>query len=127
MPVNFFQRRKILKSVNYLELTPYKKYNDEADDNGLITILVPKFTNPIAKRLLEPTLKSKYIKIKLDELGSEAWRNTDGKRKVYQIANLLIKKFGDRIQPVEQRLTKFYTGLYLQNIVSFIEIKKKGE
>lgn len=127
MPVNFFQRRKILKNINYLELTPYKLHSDEQDEKGIITILVPKFSNPIAKRLLEPSLKSKYIKIKLDELGSEAWKQTDGKNKVYQIANNLTRRFGDKIQPIDERLTKFFTGLYLQNIISFIEIKKKGE
>lgn len=127
MPVNFFRRRKILKNINYLELTPYRLHSEEKDENGLITILVPKFTNNFAKRLLEPTLKSKYMKIKLDELGSEAWKNTDGKKKVYQIANILTAKFGQRIQPVEERLTKFFTGLYLQNIISFNELKKQGE
>jgi len=127
MPLNFFQRRKILKNINYLELTPYKLYSDETDENGLITILVPKFTNPIAKRLLEPTLSSKFFRIKLDELGSEAWKNTDGKKRVFEIANILSRKFGAKIQPIDQRLTKFFTGLYLQNIISFNEIKKKGE
>lgn len=127
MPVNFLQRRKILKNINYLELTPYRLYSDEIDEKGIVTILVPKFTNPIAKRLLESTLKSKFIKIKLDELGSEAWKNTDGKKKVYEIANILGKAFGEKVKPVDERLTKFYTGLYLQNIISFNEIKKQGE
>lgn len=127
MPVNFFQRRKILKGANYLDLTPCRVHESETDENGLVTVLIRKFTNPIAQKLLEPTMKSKYIKIKLDEIGSAAWTETDGKSNVRSIAARLVEKFGDRIAPVEERLTKFYTGLYIQNMISFNEIKKEGE
>jgi hypothetical protein len=37
------EQKKILKSINALDLTPIKNYSDEKDESGFITILIPKF------------------------------------------------------------------------------------
>ena len=69
----------------------------------------------------------KYVsqaKLKLDEIGTETWLLIDSKKNVVTIAGELEKKFGDRIEPVNQRLTTFLTQLYRQKFISFIEIKE---
>jgi hypothetical protein len=121
--MNFFQRRAKLKNVNYLEVTPVRVLNEEVDENNLVTILIPKVTNRFAKKYFEPMLKSPLIKLKLDEIGSASWLAIDGKKKVSEIAEELVQKFGDKIDPVEERLTKFLTTLYEQRFITFQEIK----
>lgn len=121
--MNFFQRRAKLKNANYLEVTPVRVLNEEVDENNFVTILIPKVTNRFAKKYFEPMLKSPVIKLKLDEIGSASWLAIDGKKNVAEIASELVQKFGDKINPVEERLTKYFTTLYEQRFITFQEIK----
>ena len=127
MPLSFYERRKILKNVNYLDVTPFRVHKEEIDENGLVTIIVPKFKRQFAKNYLNRIGKPQEIKIKLDEFGSGAWLLLNGKQNVAVICKKLTDKFGEKIQPVEERLTRFLTNLYLQGFISFNEIKAKGE
>lgn len=122
--MNFFQRRAKLKNANYLEVTPLRILKEEVDQNNIVTILIPKVTNRFAKKYFEPMLKTPVIKLKLDEIGSASWLAIDGKKKVADIAAELVQKFGDKIDPVEERLTKFLTTLYEQRFITFQEINK---
>lgn len=105
-------------------MTPFRIYEHQVEENGLVTVLLPKFENKVLKTLFLSKNKSPFIHIKLDEFGSETWLNLDGKNSVEKVATILIDKFGDRIQPVHERLTKFITQLYLQKFITFNEIKK---
>jgi len=122
--MNFFQRRAILKKANLLELTPLCNHKEEISDDGMVTILIPKFSNKFALKYIAPKLKSDVIKIKLDEFGSETWKAIDGKRNVYKIGEHLTNKFGEKIQPVYERLAKFFLMLYEQKIITYQEINK---
>ncbi|MDP4174305.1 MAG: PqqD family protein [Bacteroidota bacterium] len=127
MPLSFRERRKILKDANYLDLTPYHIFKSETDDKGLVTVLVPKFRNKLLAKLILPRLKSSHFKIKLDEIGSLAWQHIDGSKNVAMLSSELVDILGDKIQPVNERLPKFLTSLYLEGYISFNEIKKEGE
>jgi hypothetical protein len=126
MALSFFERRKILKNINYLDITPYRKHKEEIDENGLVTVLIPKFKRTFANDILSRIGKPHHVRIKLDEFGSEAWLQLNGRQNVSAISKKLVLKFGEKIQPVEERLTKFLTNLYLQGFISFNEIKAKG-
>lgn len=117
---NFWQRRAILKKTNYLDLTPIRLVTEEIDANHIVTILIPKFTSRFAKNHVVPKLKSPHIRLKLDVLGSASWSAIDGKKKVYDIADELMQKFGE-IEATE-RLTKFLTVLYGQKLITFVEV-----
>ncbi|MGK9477141.1 PqqD family protein [Melioribacter sp. OK-6-Me] len=118
--MNFFGRQKIDK--NYLDLIPVRKVEYEKDGN-LVTLLIPKFTSNFATKFIMPRLKSKYIRLRLDELGSASWLEIDDNSKVAEICNRLRNKFGNKIEPVEERLTRFLTRLYVEKIISFKEIE----
>ena len=124
--MNFFQRRAVLKDLNYLEVRPIRSYNETVDENNLVTVLIPKFKNRFAVKFVLPYMQYKFFKIKLDEFGSAAWLLIDKKRSVGEIATELVKQFGEKIQPVEERLTRFFTGIYEQRLITFLEIQEKG-
>jgi hypothetical protein len=124
MPLGFSARRRIFKGANYLDLTPLRLHKEEVSEENLVTVLIPKFQNRFALRFIVPKLKSDVFKLKLDELGSAVWLSIDGRNTVDQIAKQLLKKFGDKIEPVNERLTKFLTGLYEQRLITFQEINK---
>jgi hypothetical protein len=120
--MNFFQRRKILKKTNFLDLTPVRMHTHALSEEGLVILLVPKFKNPKVAKFMIPPRRSDHFKIKLDELGSATWLEIDGERKIGEIADILTLKFGDKIQPVNERLSKFCTSLYDNRYIHFKEL-----
>jgi hypothetical protein len=123
MAVTFNERKKILKSANTLDLTPFKIYSDEKNGDELVTVIIPKFKNKIAVKLISPRLKSDHFKIKLDKFGSAVWEKINGKLKVDHIIKDVKKNFGDELQQEEERITKFIFQLYTQGFISFKELK----
>lgn len=122
MSLSFKERKKILKSVNTLDLTPIKLYSEEVDKDELATVIVPKFKNKIVVKLISPKLKSDHFKVKLDKFGTAVWLKINGKTKVDHIIKDLKKKFGDDIKEEHERTTKFIFQLYEQGFISFKEL-----
>jgi hypothetical protein len=69
-------------------------------------------------------MKSPYIKANLDELGSAVWGKIDGNNKVKDIANSLKHIYGDDVEQIQDRLTRYLTQLYNAGFISFKELKK---
>ena len=127
--MNFFQRRKILKNVNYLDLTPVRLMEDCLTDNGRIDILLPRFKRKIWREVSRNSKKGEYIRIHLDELGSAIWLLIDGQKKVMTICNELNKIKAEKLQPFEEtekRVTQFLSMLYQERYISFREILPKS-
>jgi hypothetical protein len=123
--VGYFKRRKILKNANFLTLTPIRRFDHKTNDQGIVTVLVPRFKDYLGKRLLQPRLKYPYITLELDELGSDTWLLSDGKRDVREICRILKEKYQENIHPAEDRVTRFFSHLYMQKLITFNEILKK--
>lgn len=121
-----FFRRKADSSINYLELTPVRNYDHVVEDTGLISVLVPKFDIKWIDKIMSKIIKSRFFKAKLDEFGTETWLEVDGVKSVQDISNRLSQKFGEKISPVEERLTKFLSELYKYNFITFKELNTKG-
>ena len=119
-----FFRKKIDTTINYLELTPVRNYEHEIENNGLISVFVPKFDIIWLDRILSRIIKSRFFKAKLDEFGTETWLEIDGVKSVQMISNQLSKKFGEKINPVDERLTKFLSELYRYNFITFKELNR---
>lgn len=96
-----------LQGLNLLDLIPVRLQEWELTPDNQVIILVPKFTSRFLRTWLLPRLKHPYIRIKLDSYGSEVWRNCDGKTSVASIARILQQKFGEKIEPVYDRLAIF--------------------
>jgi hypothetical protein len=122
MPLSFKERKKILKNANTLDLTPVKLHSEEVDKEELVTVIVPKFKNELAKKLIVPKIKSADFKIKFDKFGSAVLMNMDGNKNVQEIIKSVSMKFGDEIQQAEERIIKFIFQLYEQKLISFNEI-----
>lgn len=121
--MNFFKRRRILKNLNYLEATPIRKCDFNKNEEGIITLIVPKFKNERFNKWFFHH-RRRYFRISLDEVGSVVWQQIDGHTRVLDICNKSVDILGDKIQPVEQRVTKFLTTLYEARYISFVEIEQ---
>ena len=83
--MNFFQRRKILKNLNFLEATPVRTCEYRVEEDGRVSIVVPKFRNQAFNQWFLGR-RSKNFLVKLDKNGSQAWLLIDGKLNVGQIS-----------------------------------------
>jgi len=107
---------------NMLELTPVR-INQHEEKDGLINILIPKFKREFFQKFI-PKSKSKEIRINLDEFGSATWLAIDGNKTVGILVEELKEKFGEKIEPAIDRVTKFIGGLNQHNFIYFKEFKK---
>ena len=123
--MNFFQRRKILKSVNYLDLTPVRLMEHQLTDEGKIDILLPRFKRGFWREVYRKSQKGEFIYIHLDEIGSAIWLLIDGLKMVNEICIELQESKAEKLQPpeeTEKRVTDFLSLLYREKYITFREI-----
>jgi len=107
--------------VNLLDLVPVRKIDWKKTDD-LVILLKPKFKNPFLAKYILPRMKSPHFKIKLDEIGSFFWENCDGIRTVREIGEMHRERFGEKVEPLFDRISQFLQSLekngliYLQGI-----------
>jgi hypothetical protein len=106
------KKRKVEpKPVNLLELIPHKNIQAEKSEGGSYILLKPKYKHPWFVKNILPRLQNPYFKVKLDDIGSFIWELCDGQNSVEQIAREMKTKFGDKVEPLYERL-----GTYFQNL-----------
>jgi hypothetical protein len=125
--MNFLERRRFLKKANFLDLTPVRKLESEPREEGLVTLLMPRFKNVYLSRMFQPQRKEKFIRIKLDLQGSAVWLHIDGKSSVGSICQRVLEQNPSLYSPAsetETRVTRFLSQLYLQRYITFREIEQ---
>jgi len=115
------KKRKEVISKNYLEKIPSRpehiKWN--ADENGIVTLDIENtgFMNRMAQKLFR---KPKVSHIHLDEMGSFVWPLLDGEKNIIELGELVKERFGDKANPLYERLAKYFQIL---DSYQFIEWK----
>lgn len=117
------KERKFLKNADWLQLTPFRKFDFKEDEEGLVTVLVPRTKSELVKKYLGKYMKSEHFKIDLDKIGSAVWKEIDGKKKVVELAFILKERFGEEIEPSQKRLVTFVFQMYQNKLISFNELK----
>ena len=96
-------------SQNYLEKIPVRTEGIEwsKDENGVITLeIVNKGVfNFIAQKLFN---RPKISYIHLDEMGSFVWPHLDGDKDILEIGKLVEAEFGEKANPLYERLAMFF-------------------
>ncbi len=109
------------KKENYLDFVPvYNRQNDwSADDEGIVTVhMVHRgFYATIAQKFFHTPRVSH---IRLDEYGSFLWKRIDGKRTVGQLAEEMKAEFGEKAEPLYDRLVKYMVILRNNRFVLFV-------
>lgn len=104
---------------NYLEKKPLhnEKYKWSAED-GIVTLEIENkgVWNKIFQKLLK---KPKISYVHLDEFGSFVWSVTDGEKNIIEIGEAVKEKFGDEVEPLYDRLAKYFQILESYGFVYF--------
>lgn len=107
------------QAVNLLELIPDQNIQSEKIVDGLCVLLKPKYRHPWFVKHVLPRLKSPHYKIKLDDIGSFIWDRCDGRKTVKEIGRELKDKFGDKVEPLYERLGNFFQNLEKNKFITF--------
>lgn len=109
------------QQTNYLEMVPLQNVQEFTEEEGKITLLIPKFKSEWMRKWLLPARRSKHFRVHLDEMGSNVWRLMDGKRNTGEICDLLhcnTENPGNNTQ-MELRVTNFLSQLYKNRFIMF--------
>ena len=91
----------------------------EVDKDGIVTVL-EKQDHKIQKFFRKLRFKiPQYKKITMDEFGSYVFLQIDGSKTVEDIGKNLEKKYGDKVQPLYERLLIFLN--YIETNCHYIE------
>ena len=97
------------KTENYLEKIPCRAEGIKwtADDSGIVTLEIEN--KGIANKICQMILKKPKISyIHLDEMGSFVWPIIDGKKNIIELGEDVDKKFGEKANPLYERLAKYF-------------------
>lgn len=108
------------KSSNYLDIVPVHqdKLVWEKVDDGTVVLYIENngFYNRAAQLLFN---KPRISHIHLDEMGSHIWIMINGENTVYDIAVSIKDRFGEKAEPLFDRLIKFLSILKDQGFIKY--------
>lgn len=105
-------------SKNYLDLVPQinEGLNWNKDENGIVTLEIENtgLFNRIAQKIFK---KPKWSYVHLDELGSFVWLLIDGKTNIGNIGVSVKEHFGEKAEPLYEKLVKYFQILKSYNFI----------
>lgn len=109
------------KKENYLDFVPVVNGQNTWDrgEDGVVTIHMVNrgFYNTLAQKLFHTPRVSH---IKLDEYGSFLWMRIDGVKTVGQLALELKEAYGEKAEPLYDRLVKYMQILRNNRFILFV-------
>ena len=112
--------KKKINNENYLERKPIGKngLNWSKDDEGNVTLEMEN--KGAANRIMQKLIKKPKISyIHLDEMGSFIWPLMDGERDILEIGRLVEEHFGEKANPLYERLSQYFKTLEKYNFIEY--------
>ncbi len=110
------------ENENYLERKPkrHSAINWQTEENGCITLLIENtgFMNRLAQKFFK---KPKTSYVHLDEMGSFIWPLLDGEKTIAEIGKEVETHFGEKANPLYERLAKYIQILESYHFVLWTE------
>ncbi len=111
---------------NFLDYIPKRNtrfpWRENADGNVEIERKNRGLFNRIAQICFR---KPKVSRIELDAFGSFIWKQIDGERDVYRIGKLVKMEFGEKAEPLYERLTEFLHILRSNDFILYVNLRRK--
>jgi hypothetical protein len=119
MPGWIRKRRSRFDGVNLLELRPLRQAGWR-DEDGVV-MLTRRHPRQRGQRGLLARVDHWLAtpRLKLDAIGSFAWRRFDGRTSVGEVVQAVRKEFGEPAEPVEERLGSFVRLLRREGLVKY--------
>ena len=113
------QRYRAPTVEEFLTYIPVRKdYEWFINHEGLVQIKIPKFTGSYGKSFCKVIKKDDTFTANMDKIGSIVWKNSDGKKTVKEILEILKKEFPTEDE-VDQRLFLFLQQMRSLNYLDY--------
>ena len=112
--------KKNNSNENFLEKVPVRKegLGWSQSEDGSVTLEMEK--KGVANRIAQKLLKKPEISyIHLEETGSFIWPLIDGERTVYDIGQLVQEHFGEKANPLYERLSVYLGNLEKYGFITY--------
>lgn len=101
-----FKKKKETKDDNFLLYIPKLKHTAWEKRNNKVLLIF--YHNKSIEKFVRWLVKKPYVSdIELDEMGSVVWQQIDGKQTVFEIGEKLKEKYGEKCDPVYDRLIMY--------------------
>ncbi len=98
------------------------------EENDLVVILAPRYSkHTLFGRLLRRLFGDSTVRLKMDALGSHAWKLFDGSTTVAEMTASLEEAFGEEAVKAEARLGLFLKELQRNDWVRCMQRVEEGE
>lgn len=108
------------KNENYLERVPIRSqsigFSEDEAGNVALEIENKGIFNFIAQKLLR---KPRVSYVHLDEHGSFVWQLIDGEKDILTIGRQVRERFGEKAEPLYERLAKYFQILESYGFIKF--------
>jgi hypothetical protein len=101
------------------DMVPNRTRRWEEDSQGRVRVFLPRYGDSSLGRWLADRVGRPDVAVNLDEFGSAVWNGCDGRNTVARIAELLRDRFGERVEPVDERLGMYLWGLFQRRMITW--------
>ena len=104
-------------AVAFWSACPRRRLDWRDVDDGRCVVLRPRLGESRAGRWLAVRLGNPCYRIRLDDVGTFIWKACDGETSLATISGRLRDAFGDRVEPAEERLTRFVRAMLRSRMI----------
>ncbi len=117
------KKNKDILSENYLDKIPVRAsfLRHTEDGNGIVTL--EKDNKGLFNKIAQACFKKPRVSyIHLDEFGSFVWMCIDGESSIFELGKQVDAHFGEKAQPLYERLAKYFQILESYKFITFKDI-----
>jgi hypothetical protein len=107
------------KELNLYDLVPARTCDHRERDDGTVDVVMPRYGGGALGRFLGGFVRNRSVHVHLDDIGTGVWRLCDGRHTVHEIGESLHRQFGERIDPVYDRLELFLRQMKKSGMIEF--------
>ena len=104
---------------NFFELVPRQRRQFEELNDGTVDVLMPRYGENAISRVLRSVLNNRPVRVHLDDVGTTVWHLCDGRRSVEDIGRSLEGRFGERLEPLYDRLAQFIDQMQRTGLIEW--------
>jgi hypothetical protein len=106
---------------NLLEMVPQRREYKWELEGDKIFIVMPRLRSSVGKKFIKVMGKNPTYKLKLDQFCSFFWQLCDGTKTVEEIGKRMKNQFGDAVEPLYPRLSKFLQMMERNKLIKYEE------
>lgn len=97
-----------------------RRYEWQEAEDGRVVVLRPRFGEGRLSRWAAELLRVSDYRIRLDEIGTVVWKRCDGSTTFREIADELKGRFGEKVEPAEDRLKQFISQMIRARMIEVL-------